>query len=63
MNKVLPATYVTWIINLPSVMLKTHGKAPGLDARGEWTSTEHLKKTAMKRGCKWKLHILHRTAM
>ena len=52
LNEVSPATYVTWRIDLPSVMLRTHGEAPGLDAMGEWTSTEHLRKTTIKRGCK-----------
>ena len=52
LSEVLPATYVTWRIDMPSVVLRTHGEAPGLDAMGEWTSTEHLKKTTMKRGCK-----------
>ena len=37
LNEASPAIYVTWRINLPSVMLRTHGEAPSLDAMGEWT--------------------------
>ena len=52
LNEALPATYVAWRIDLPGVMLRTHGETPDPGAMVDWTSTEHLKKSAMRGSCK-----------
>ena len=52
LNEALPATYVAWRIDLPTVTLRTQGDSPDPSAMVGWTSTEHLRKSVTKGSCK-----------